>query len=270
MVKVGLMVLKNGVSLGYPFVESITSVLGALDVMFVIDFGSTDGTMDVLGHMRVLSKKIELEQHEWPKNSSGGSAIAVATNIGMDICGKRWPGCKVFYLQADEVYHEKAHDNIVDYLASNGSTSFRFMHFRNGFDRIIENPTYNRAIRITFSASRSIRDGFNFRCKGVVRYSDHVVYHVGWCFPENICKKHVNHASLYPGNPGYARAKRICAEMLKGKVSRDRLCKEVDSNYRFNNFNVAGLPSVLKHLLKCDFYNPDLSLSVLNSRIKGA
>ena len=182
-------------------------------------------------------------------------------------------GDKLFYLQADEVYHENAGKEIHRCLRSkSNSVSFKFLHFRNGFDRYIKNPTYNRAIRIiNKNGVHSVQDGFNFGGDvNPIHNSDAIVYHIGWCFPKNICNKHINHAKLYPGVGSYMGAKKVCQEMLdSGNISTDVLCKKVDSRYKFNKFSFKDLPRFAKHLVNDKEYDAYHGLEILSDDLKG-
>lgn len=269
---IAFMVIKNGVKLGYPFIESVASVLRVVDVFFIVDHHSDDKTPAILTRLRELNGKIHLAEANWPKQSSCGSAIAAATNHAIGLCLKKWPKAhKLLYMQADEVFHEKDLSNIGNMFPNKfKSSSFKFLHFRNGFDKIIANPTYNRAIRLISPGAKSIQDGFNFGGDVTpIGHSQVNVFHVGWCFPVHICHKHISHSALYPGAGEYNRAKRVCEDMLRTrKFSKERLCKEVDGQYRFQSFNGNNLPQCIRHLVKESSYDPQRSLGILSETIK--
>ena len=269
MKTVGFTPIRNGISLGYPFVEAITSVLKVVDEFLVCDYGSEDDTLKILETMAELNNKIIVKTGVWPKHSASGSAISVVTNRMIKQCS----GDRLFYVQADEVYHETSENYLSEHLVDykHKSISVNFLHFRNSFYKIIANPTYNTAIRI-FSKKgvKSIKDGYNFGgdVKPIWQSGVHL-WHMGWCFPKNICNKHINHASLYPGNGTYEKAKRICKEMLEsGNISTERLCNEIDRQYKFNNRK--DHPLILSHLLNQQEYNPHKSIEVLERKIRDA
>jgi hypothetical protein len=95
------MIVKNGLSQGYPFVEAIASALPICDEFLISDGYSTDGTYEVLQKLPALNKKIVLSRDEWPK--TGLFAIAQVSNV------LRWKcrGKHLFYMQAAEVVHEE-------------------------------------------------------------------------------------------------------------------------------------------------------------------
>lgn len=262
----GLMVIRNGIRLGYPFVEAIASILKLCDEYIIVDYYSDDGTYEILLKLSYKNNKIKLLRSKWPQHSACGSAIAVATNEAMSLCNNN----KIFYQQADEVYHENSLPHLYKFinLKTAKSVSFKFLHFRNGFNKIISNPTYNEALRIVSKEAHSIQDGFNFSGKIMpILKSDVHIWHVGWCFPWNICQKHVSHAALYPGVGGYENAKRICEDMLRsGNIDVNRLIHEIDRNYKLIH-NKHGLPRYLKHLINDKQYNPEKSIEVLHKDI---
>ncbi len=103
----GVTVLRNAVKLGYPFAESIRSALPLCDEFIVVVGDSDDGTIDAVrglddSRIRVVetvwSDKIEPQRY----------VISQQTNIGLDNCKGDW----VISLQANEVLHEGAHDNL--------------------------------------------------------------------------------------------------------------------------------------------------------------
>lgn len=270
--KIGFMVIRNGIRLGYPFVEALASVHKCCDQFLVFDCGSDDGTDKVLKNIVRINGKFSLHNAPWPKHSAGGNAIAQATNDAMKhpaVAGAK----KAIYLQADEIYHETSMPYLLDYMGSQNfkSTSFKFLHFRNSLLHYISNPTYDKAIRIiTPQNTFSLQDGFNFGGNVDPVYQTGVhIFHMGWCFPYNICQKHINHAKLYPGNGRYEGAKRICEEMVNsGNLSRERLMKEVDGYYKVTAFHKEGMPRYVSHLFNQEKYDPNIGLARLESDLK--
>lgn len=271
--RVGFMILKNGIKLGYPFIEAVASMHQSCDKFLFFDCGSEDGTLEYMRRIHDINKdKFEVYQQSWPKHSSSGNAIAVATNNAMKhktIANAE----KAFYVQADEIYHQNSLPYLKDYMLSKNfkSTSFRFLHFRNSFKHFIKNPSYNRAIRIiTPKDTKNIQDGYNFGGNIDPCYNSNVgVFHMGWCFPHNICQKHINHAALYPGHSTYAGAKRLCIDMIKkGKIDRDILINKIDKQYNLEEMPEDKITKYVEHLFRLDKYNPQYSLSVLEEDLK--
>src|SRR4051812_9183951 len=98
----GFTVIRNGVLMGYPVVQSIRSILPLVDE-FVIGVGqSEDGTKDLLASIN--DPKIRLFDSHWDTGKTkGGLMLSEKTNEALDRCSNDW----CFYLQADEVVHEQ-------------------------------------------------------------------------------------------------------------------------------------------------------------------
>ena len=100
----GFTFVKNAMKYDYPVVESIRSLLPLVDEM-VIDLGDseddTEGLIKAIG-----SDKMKMFHSVWDKNlREGGKVLAVETDKAMDAVSPDadW----LFYIQADEVIHEK-------------------------------------------------------------------------------------------------------------------------------------------------------------------
>jgi len=98
----GFSFLRDGVRLGYPFEESIRSVLPLCDEFIVAVGHSDDGTLERLEAMN--EPKLRLIQTNWnEKIRSHGFVYAQQKLIAQFNCTGNW----AFYLEADEVIHEQ-------------------------------------------------------------------------------------------------------------------------------------------------------------------
>lgn len=97
----GFTFLRNGVSLGFPFEESIRSLLPLVDE-FVIAVGrSDDNTRERL--LAMADSKIKLIDTEWNERmAERGFVYAQQKMIAQYACTGDW----AFYLEGDEVLHE--------------------------------------------------------------------------------------------------------------------------------------------------------------------
>ena len=104
----GFSTVRNGIKLGYPLVESIRSILPVVDE-FIITIGkSDDNTLEVV--KKIGDPKIKIIETVWnPGFTVKGRILAVQSNIALFQCRGVW----AFYIQADEVFHEKDHDKII-------------------------------------------------------------------------------------------------------------------------------------------------------------
>src|SRR4030095_10433610 len=98
----GFTFIRNGVKLQYPFVESIHSILPVCDEMIVAVGDSADGTREAIE--KLDHNKIKIIDTVWDDSlRDGGKILAQQTNIALDHISGDWG----FYLQGDEVIHEK-------------------------------------------------------------------------------------------------------------------------------------------------------------------
>lgn len=100
----GFSFVRNGIKLYYPVVESIKSILPLVDE-FIITVGKgdeDDTTKEEI--VKINDSKIKIIDTVWEeKYFKGGIINAIQTNIAKNACSGDW----FFYLQADEVVHEK-------------------------------------------------------------------------------------------------------------------------------------------------------------------
>ena len=98
----GFTIVKNAVLLEYPLVESILSILPIVDEYVVLIGKSDDDTLERV--KAIDSPKIRIVENEWRDDKKrGGEFFSDLTNIALKECTGDW----AFYLQADEVIHEK-------------------------------------------------------------------------------------------------------------------------------------------------------------------
>lgn len=185
----GFTIIKNAVLNDYPVVESIKSILPVVDEMIVSIGDSSDATEDLI--RSINSSKIKIVHSVWDKNiATGGSVLAVETNKAKEHVAKDsdW----LFYIQADEVIHEKYHsvirqtaekyknDKRVDGLV------FNYLHFFGTYNYIGDSRRwYHKEVRIikndqTITAYRDAQ-GFRRNDKKInVKQVEAYVYHYGW------------------------------------------------------------------------------------------
>ena len=100
---VGVTVLKNATKMGYPWVESILSVIDFVDHFHIGEGFSEDDTYEVITSLKdKFGAKIGVSRFEWPQMETG-FAIGAATNNALQYI--RHLGGKVLYVQADELWH---------------------------------------------------------------------------------------------------------------------------------------------------------------------
>lgn len=100
----GFTIVRNAIRYDYPVVESILSVLPAVDEMLVSVGDSEDETLQLIRDIN--SPKIRIMQSTWDDSlREGGRVLAEETNKALASIGPEFDWC--FYIQADEVLHEQ-------------------------------------------------------------------------------------------------------------------------------------------------------------------
>ncbi|MBI9064138.1 MAG: glycosyltransferase family 2 protein [Marinilabiliaceae bacterium] len=213
--------VKNAGKLYYPFKESVLSILPLVDE-FVIAIGDCDPEDDTLEMIDAInSPKIKLVHTKWDvKAYPKGSILAQQTDVAKEHCTGDW----LFYLQADEVIHEKDHEAIVktchQYLNDHvvEGLLFKYIHFWGDYNHAFtsNHVWYRNEIRIIRNKPEihSWRDAQSFRAinsfskekylcnvgtrKLKVARIDAHIYHYGWVRPPLLMgKKQAHFGSCY-------------------------------------------------------------------------
>jgi glycosyltransferase involved in cell wall biosynthesis len=158
--------VRNGIQMGYPFLESIQSVLPIVDEFIVVVGDSTDGTREAI---LKLSPKIKIIDTVWDLTlRKGGKIFAQQANLGLDEVTGDW----IIHIQADEVIHERDSNKLLEYIHRFDARKevegllFPFLNFRGDYDHIHTGRTAHRFEIRAFrknSAIRSFRDSQGFR-----------------------------------------------------------------------------------------------------------
>lgn len=189
----GFTFLKNGFILGYPFIQSIMSILPIVDE-FVIALG--DGEDDTLERLLVLQKKeskIKIIQTTWSQvMTTRGYVYGQQKMIAQFNCSGQW----AFYLEADEVVHEddlqKIQQACMKYKDDDNVEAlvFDYLHFWGNKNTYLWSPSWYRSEpRIIKNSIRTYApDGLYWiviDSKKVGRYPRGkkigvTMYHYGW------------------------------------------------------------------------------------------
>jgi hypothetical protein len=195
----GFAIIKNAVINDYPVVEAITSILPVVDEMIVLAGDSEDETEQLIRN--IASDKIRIHHSVWdPALRKGGEILAVETNKAFDLVSadSDW----AFYIQGDEVVHERYHDIIRQtaqkYAADKrvDGLLFNYLHFYGTYNYVGDSRRwYNKEVRIIRNDKtiRSFKDAQGFRRNGEkikVKPVNAYVYHYGWVkTPQQMIKK---------------------------------------------------------------------------------
>jgi len=183
--------IKNGQILGYPFVESIQSILTIVDE-FVINVGeSEDDTLLVI--QSIHSSKIRIIKSKWNDTmQERGFVYGQQKMIAQYNCTGDW----AFYIEGDEVYHENDLEQIRESMIIHlddpnvEALAFDFYHFYGNTNSYLDSPGWYRSeVRIIKNSVRSYApDGLfwlvlNSNKQGRYPRAKHTgvsCYHYGW------------------------------------------------------------------------------------------
>lgn len=255
----GFSFVRNGVKYGYPFKQSILSVLPLVDE-FVINLGnSEDDTNEVIDGLP--QEKIKKIHSVWDESlRTGGKVLAVETNKALDATSADadW----LFYIQGDEVIHENDYEEIRRQMLKYKDDKnvdgllFRYYHFYGSYRFLGDGRSwYPFEIRIIRNdkKKRSYRDAQGFRWedgrKLKVKLINAHIYHYGWARnPVVMSRKQNAFATWYSPS----------AEVSKDDIAFDY--SKIDSLTLF-----AGThPEVMKTIVKLEDWNIDRDIEKKN------
>ena len=229
--------------IGCPFVESILSVIDVCDEVIVSEGYSDDGTLDILEAAFDESIGVKIFRDHWPEQKSG-RALAEITDKAVSRASGDW----IFYMQADEILHERNQELLRKIDKGNypiNAISFKFLHFTGSWFHVNPNPGYNKAIRMFRNKGNVFRDHDGWSFYGDVQPVLDIngvwepIYHYGWVFKDNISAKRNSYIDLYPDLEGYQQA------------------AENDNSFDTPEDNFFGEhPQLMKPLLKLNRYSP--------------
>ena len=208
----GFTFIRNAIKFDYPIAEAIKSILPVCDDFVVAVGNSEEDTLELI--KSIDKQKIKIVETVWddsPEMKNGGKVYAKETDKAFRAipADSDW----AFYIQGDEVIHEKYLENIVSEMerckddAMVDGLLFTYLHFYGSYDYVGHSPRwYNHEIRVIKNNKSiySYRDAQGFR-KGNneklnVKAIDAYVYHYGWVKePDIMMNKLRNAQSFYKG-----------------------------------------------------------------------
>lgn len=162
----GFSYVRNGLDMGYPFVEAIQSILPLCDEIIVAVGDSTDNTRNAVLE---IDPKVKVVDTVWDMGiKKGGFVFAQQSNAALDHISGDW----AIHIQADEAMHENDHEYIHDQIKKFHNDSRMdgflqpFLHFWGNYNYIRTSRRVHRnEIRIfkTNKFIRAYRDSQGFR-----------------------------------------------------------------------------------------------------------
>jgi len=204
---------KNALKLYYPMRQSIESILPLVDE-FVVALGDSDEDDITRSEIAAIgSEKIRIVDTIWDiEKYPRGMEHAHQTDIAMNLCTGDW----LFYLQSDEVVHEKDMEpirkrceDLLDDQEVEGLL-FRYRHFWGDYQHVQDGHCwYRKEIRIvrnlpevhSWESAQSFRkipgfEGVNYRQQAGthklhVAEVDAEIFHYGWVRPPRVMQNKI-------------------------------------------------------------------------------
>jgi glycosyltransferase involved in cell wall biosynthesis len=202
----GFTIIKNAVTNDFPILEAIRSILPVVDEMIVLIGDSSDETTALIE--AIGNPKIKIHHSVWNKNlRKGGAVLAEETDKAFALISNEYTWA--FYIQGDEVVHEKYYPAIrtaCEQYASDTEVQgllFKYKHFYGTYDYVGDSRKwYAHEIRIIRNnkAISAYRDAQGFRIgstKLPVARVDASIYHYGWVKSPLQMRKKIKQSSVY-------------------------------------------------------------------------
>jgi len=185
----GFTIVRNAIKYDYPVVEAIKSILPLCDEVIVAVGNSEDNTRELISS--IGSDKIKIIDTIWDDSlREGGKVLAAETQKAFNAISKDsdWG----IYIQADEVMHEKYHENIRKAMQQWKDDErveglvFDYTHFYGSYDFIGDSRKwYRREVRVIKNDKQiySFRDAQGFQKNGrplKVKEANAFIFHYGW------------------------------------------------------------------------------------------
>ena len=191
----GFSFVRNAIKFDYPIVEAITSILPLCDEFIIAVGNSDDNTLGLIASIN--SPKIKIIETVWDESlREGGRVLANETDKAFAAISTDtdW----AFYIQGDEVVHEKYHPAILAAMKKWKDDKrvegllFNYLHFYGSYDYVGDSRIwYKREIRaLKYNKNiHSFRDAQGFRKNNKlihVKPVDAFIYHYGWVKPPEL------------------------------------------------------------------------------------
>jgi hypothetical protein len=204
----GFTFLRNGTLMGYPYLESIKSILPLVDE-FVVNIGAgNDDTYERIA--AIADPKIRIIRSQWNEGMHAkGFVYAQQKMIAQYNCTGDW----AFYLEGDEVLHENDLDRIRDSMLLHlpnpkiEALAFHYHHFYGTPHQVAASAAwYRNEVRVIRNTIRTYApDGLYWvvmpsHRRGRYPYAAHTgahIYHYGWARSAARMAEKVRHVAQY-------------------------------------------------------------------------
>ena len=231
----GFSFIKNALIYEYPIVEAITSILPLCDEFIVAVGKSDDNTYNLIDN--IDKSKIKIVETQWDDSMrEGGKVLALETDKAYAQISQNtdW----AFYIQGDEVVHEKYHDIIRENMLRFKDDKrvdgllFNYLHFYGSYDYIGTSLNwYRHEIRVIRNNNSiySYKDAQGFRKQNnqklKVKPIDAYIYHYGWVKEPKAMQKKQQNFHKYWHNDEWIEKNIIKAEEFDYTLNLSSLSK---------------------------------------------
>lgn len=193
----GATLIRNGLTYDYPFRETLTSLAGLCQDVWIA-LGKSEDNTEAAVRSHKDAAKFHCIPTVWDENlRQSGLILSQQTNIALHALREQKKSGWIIYLQGDEVFSD--HDfaqiqNDIEQAEATGcdAVSFRYLHFWQRYDQIAYAerwyPQEIRAIRVD-RPIESYGDAQSFRGHTKVFASDVHVFHYGHVREESAYSK---------------------------------------------------------------------------------
>lgn len=263
----GFTFIRNAEKFDFPIVEAITSVLPICDHFVVAVGKSEDNTRQII--QNISPEKITIVDTDWNENlKKGGAVYASETNKAFDAISAEFDWC--FYIQGDEVLHEKYLEEVQKSMLDNLSKRevegllFGFRHFYGTYDYVGDcRHWYRKEIRVIRNdkSIRSYRDAQGFRKNGTklkVVPVNAEIYHYGWVRHPRFMQEKIESVRQFYSGISEKEA------LQKAKEQEFDYGEKYDALARFDGTH----PEVMKERIKRLNWKMDVDLKKINMKLK--
>lgn len=165
----GVTVIRDGLRLGYPFLEAVRSALPVCEEYIVVVGRSEDGTLEAVRALAAEEPKLRVLETEWsPHVQPSKCVLSQQTNLGLHLARGRW----ALALQGNEVLHERdlprLRAQLEEHAEDDGTEALLFerLTFFGDYRHVVK--TYPERYKWTARAvkphlgAHAVRDAMNF------------------------------------------------------------------------------------------------------------
>lgn len=196
----GVIFVHNAISQDYCYKQAIQSLLSFCDHVFILDAGSTDGTMQkIKEYVPRETITVILTTNDTWEAQKGKEKLSYFTNMAIE-SAQRAGYEYVFSLQADEILHEKSYA-AVRKAVEEGEEAYavsRINLWGSPFHKLIvpqeKKPCSTTIVRLAKSSYRAYDDAESLNSRASLKFHDEIrIYHMGFVRKREVMVNKIKH-----------------------------------------------------------------------------